>query len=238
MNKKAVIGIIIAIAVVIIGIIIGVVIHNDNVAKKEAEEKAQLEAQQEQKVQEYNDKINNIVNPLLVIDANGENASIENNNDLDSMNNAITSLNTLKSEEIEKDTVITEEQKNTLITTIDGHIATITNRINAVNEANVEAQRQAEAESERQAQIAQANNSSSSSSNGKSSSSGSSASGSSGSSNSGYNHQEFIDTSNRITNYMIQQSSQESEEALIKQLYPDATNIRVSEAEGRIIYGE
>ena len=149
MNKKIIIGIVAA--VVVIGGIVGTVLGVNAYQEKKAEE--ELKAQQEQLVKEFNDKINNIVNPLLVPDANGQNPSIENNNDVNALQTAITQLQNVE-KEVTENTVITEEQKNTLKTTIATHITTIQNRINAVNEA--EAQRQAEAEAQRQQAEAQA----------------------------------------------------------------------------------
>ncbi len=186
MNKKIIIAIVAAIVVIggTVGTVIGVNAYND---KKEKEA-------QEATFKEYNDKINAIVTPLNVADANGQNPSIENNNDVNALQTAITQLQNVD-KEVTENTVITEEQKNTLKTTIATHITTIQNRINAVNEANAEAQRQAEAEAQRQQAEAQAraeaSKSSSSNSNNKSraNNGGSSSSGrslsSGGSSNSG-----------------------------------------------------
>jgi len=145
MNKKIIIAIVAAIVVIggTVGTVIGVNAYND---KKEKEA-------QEATFKEYNDKINAIVTPLNVADANGQNPSIENNNDVNALQTAITQLQNVD-KEVTENTVITEEQKNTLKTTIATHITTIQNRINAVNEA--EAQRQAEAEAQRQQAEAQA----------------------------------------------------------------------------------
>ncbi len=85
------------------------------------------------------------------------------------MQEAITKLQGVD-KEVTENTVITEEQKNTIKTSIANHVTAIQNRINAVNEANAqaEAQRQAEAEAQRQAQ-AQASQQTASTSNNKSS---------------------------------------------------------------------
>lgn len=185
-NKKIIIAIVAAIVVIggAVGTVIGVNAYND---KKEKEA-------QEATFKEYNDKINAIVTPLNVADANGQNPSIENNTDINALQTAIASLQGLE-KEVTDNTILTEEQKNTLKGTITNSITGIQNRINAVNEANAEAQRQAEAEAQRQQAEAQAraeasksssstSNNKSRANNGGSSSSGRSSS-SGGSSNSG-----------------------------------------------------
>ena len=185
MNKKIIIAIVVAIVVIggTVGTVIGVNAYND---KKEKEA-------QEATFKEYNDKINAIVTPLNVADANGQNPSIENNNDVNALQTAITSLQGLE-KEVTDNTILTEEQKNTLKGTITNSITGIQNRINAINQAQAEAQAKAEQEAREQAEAearAEASKSSSSTSNNKSraNNGGSSSSGrsssSGGSSNSG-----------------------------------------------------
>ena len=180
MNKKIIIAIVVAIVVIggTVGTVIGVNAYND---KKEKEA-------QEATFKEYNDKINAIVTPLNVADANGQNPSIENNNDVNALQTAITSLQGLE-KEVTDNTILTEEQKNTLKGTITNSITGIQNRINAINQAQAEAQAKAEQEAREQAEAearAEASKSSSSTSNNKSrANNGGSSSSSGGSSDSG-----------------------------------------------------
>ena len=92
MNKKIIIGIVAAVVVIggVVGTVLGVNAYQE---KKAAEE---LKAQQEQLVKDFNDKINAIVTPLNVPDENGQNPSIENNNDVNALQTAITSLQGLE----------------------------------------------------------------------------------------------------------------------------------------------
>ena len=143
MNKKIIIAIVAAIVVIggTVGTVIGVNAYND---KKEKEA-------QEATFKEYNDKINAIVTPLNVADANGQNPSIENNSDVNALQTAITTLQGLE-KEVTDNTILTEEQKNTLKGTITNSITGIQNRINAINQAQAEAQAKEEQEAREQAE--------------------------------------------------------------------------------------
>ena len=195
-KTKIIIAVVAAIVVVggAVGTVLGVNAYND---KKEREA-------QEATFKEYNDKINAIVTPLNVADANGQNPSIENNNDVNALQTAITTLQGLE-KEVTDNTILTEEQKNTIKGTITNSITGIQNRINAINQAQAEAQaeaqakaeqearEQAEAEAQRQAQ-AQASSNKKKNSGGSSSSSSSNASSSNSESSSAAN--EVVASSN------------------------------------------
>ena len=185
MNKKKVIAIVVVAVLVIggsVGAVLGVKAYND---KKEAEA---LAKQQQTVMDTYNNRINDIMNPLLVPDANGQNPSLDNNMDINAMNSAVSNLDNIKNE-VTADTHITNEQKATLHKTIDDNINKINARIQAVQQAQAEQQAREEAERQAQAQAqaqAEASKSSSSTSNNKSraNNGGSSSSGRSSSSGS------------------------------------------------------
>ena len=142
MNNKGIatvtIIIIIACAIVVLGGAIGgVVAYNTYQEKKQQEEIKAMEDARNNAVNAYNDRINQIVTSLNV-EKNGT-ASIDNNEDVDAMTNAVNELNNM-SVEISSDTLITQEQKDALNEAIVGYVATVSNRINNVNEARAKAE--------------------------------------------------------------------------------------------------
>ena len=142
--------IIIIVCVVVVGGTIGGVVGY-NIYQDKKQEEAELKFQEEQKMLEesrnnavnsYNERINQIVDSLNV-EKNGT-ASIDNNEDVDAMANAVNELNTITNE-VNNDSLITQEQKDTLNGTIAGQVATVNNRINVVRD---EAYRQAKIKAE------------------------------------------------------------------------------------------
>ena len=127
-------------AVVMVGGAVGGVIgynayqekQQEEAEKKQQEELQRIESSRNNAVTAYNDRINQIVTSLNV-EKNGT-ASIDNNEDVDAMTNAVNELNNM-SVEISSDTLITQEQKDALNEAIVGYVATVSNRINNVNEA-------------------------------------------------------------------------------------------------------
>ncbi len=143
-NKKMIIIIVVAAIVVIGGVIGGIAIYNH---VKESEAQRVLDEQRNELVQGYNGRITQIITGLSVPDANGQNPSLDNNNDVNVMWNALTQLDAIKAD-VNKDIVITDEQKNNLNQIADTQKQSITVRINAVNQAKAEAEAKAKEEAE------------------------------------------------------------------------------------------
>lgn len=142
MNNKGIatvtIIIIIACAIVVLGGAIGgVVAYNTYQEKKQQEEIKAMEDARNNAVNAYNDRINQIIASLNV-EKNGI-ASIDNNEDVDAMSNAVNAINVIKNE-VNNDSIITQEQKNIINGNIDSNINSISNRINNVNEARAKAE--------------------------------------------------------------------------------------------------
>lgn len=144
----------IAIVLIIVGVIVvaggtvgGIVGYNAYQEKKQQEEiEAFMKAVEEEQtatINAFNERINAIVNPLLVADANGQNPSLDNNSDVDAMTNAVNELNNVTND-VNSNVVLTQEQKDSLIQSITGQVNNVNTRIQAVNEAKAEAEKQAQ----------------------------------------------------------------------------------------------
>ena len=125
--------IIVGVVVVAGGTIGGVVAYNTYQEKKEKEAKEALsKAIEEEKANaynSYNDKINQITVSLNV-EKDGS-SSLDNNEDIDAMSNAVNELNNLLND-INGNDKLTQEQKNELSNNINAQISAINDRISQV----------------------------------------------------------------------------------------------------------
>ncbi len=141
MATLTIVLIIVAVVVLIGGTIGGIMGYNAYQEKKQQEEEEaflkSIEESRTNAVNSYNDRINQIMVSLNV-EKDGT-SSIDNNEDVDAMTNAVNELNNIVND-INDDVVITQEQKDTLKGTISSNIDIINNRINAVNVAKAEAE--------------------------------------------------------------------------------------------------
>ena len=128
--------IIVAIVVVAGGTMGGVYAYNAYQEKKQEEAAIALQKSiddaRNNVVNTYNDRINQIVASLNV-EKDGV-ASIDNNEDVDAMNNAVNELNTITNE-INNDSVLTQEQKDVLNASVETNKNNINSRINVINES-------------------------------------------------------------------------------------------------------
>ncbi|GEM_PF-4431476 len=148
MDKKQKILIIIIAAIVVIGGAIGGYFGYSAYQEKKQQEEIEaflkaIEEEQNSTINAFNDKINGIVNPLLVADANGQNPSLDNNNDIDALTNAVNELNNVTND-VNSNVILTQEQKNSLLQAITEHINSINIRIQAINDEKAQAEAQAE----------------------------------------------------------------------------------------------
>lgn len=168
----------IAIVLIIVGVIVvaggtvgGIVGYNAYQEKKQQEEiEAFMKAVEEEQtatINAFNERINAIVNQLLVADANGQNPSLDNNSDVDAMTNAVNELNNVTND-VNSNVVLTQEQKDSLIQSITGQVNNVNTRIQAVNEAKAEAEKQAQEAQASSKKNGGSSNSSSASASGKS----------------------------------------------------------------------
>lgn len=154
----------------IVGGIVGYKVYQDKKHQEEVESFLKsIEEARENAINGYNDRINQIMLSLNV-EKDGS-SSLDNNDDVDAMTNAVNELNNV-SNDVNNDALILQEQKDELNGNINGQIDCVNKRINVVNEARAEAERQAKALAEAEEQRQRANsNSSYTSSNSKSNSS-------------------------------------------------------------------
>jgi len=133
----AIVLIIVGAVVVVGGVLGGVIGYNAYQEKKQQEEnqadEKKLEEDRNNVVKAYNDRIDQIVASLNV-EKKGT-ASIDNNDDVDAMTNAVSELNNIANE-INNNSVLTQEQKDALNNSIESNKNAINNRINVVNEKN------------------------------------------------------------------------------------------------------
>lgn len=147
MQKKTKIIIAVVAAIVVAGGIVGTVLGVNAYNEKKEKEAVVAFLQEMDKartnaVNAYNDRVNQIVTSLDDLNANS---------DVTAMTNAVNELNNVTND-VNNDVLITQEQKDALNGNIANQVNAINARINAVNEANANAQ----AEAERQAAQAQA----------------------------------------------------------------------------------
>ena len=147
LSVEVVVVVVVGVVVVAGGTIGGVVAYNSYQDKKQQEaQNASLKAIDDARndsFNKYNERINQIVTSLNV-EKDGV-ASIDNNEDVDAMNNAVNELNRVV-DDINNDTFITPEQKTILNASVANQIGNIKDRINAVNIAREEAERRAREE--------------------------------------------------------------------------------------------
>ncbi|MBE5900096.1 MAG: hypothetical protein E7279_10935 [Lachnospiraceae bacterium] len=135
MATLTIILIVVAVVVVAGGIVGSVVGYNAYQEKKQQEEEIEgqkvIDDARSGTFNSYNDRINQIMASLNV-EKEGV-ASIDNNENIDAMTNAVNELNSITSD-INNDALITQEQKDALNATVSGNIDAVNNRINVVNE--------------------------------------------------------------------------------------------------------
>ena len=133
LSTVVIVLIVVGVVVVLGGTIGGVYAYNAYQEKKQEEAAIALQKSiddaRNNVVNTYNDRINQIVASLNV-EKDGV-ASIDNNEDVDAMNNAVNELNRVV-DDINNDTFITPEQKTILNASVANQIGIINNRINAV----------------------------------------------------------------------------------------------------------
>lgn len=128
--------IVVAVVVVVGGAIVGVAGYNAYQDKKQQEaQNASLKAIDDARndsFNKYNERINQIVTSLNV-EKDGT-SSIDNNEDVDALNNAVNELNNITNE-INNDSVLTQEQKDALNANVGSNKNNINNRMNVVKES-------------------------------------------------------------------------------------------------------
>lgn len=148
-NKRIVIIVVLATIVVIggvIGTIYAVAAYEQKQMKEIDEHIKRIEGKDETIngiIEAYKDRLNQIVNPLLVPDESGGNASIDNNNDLDSLLAAFTEINNLR-KELESDTTLRPTEKSEIEKNIDEQIKSINTRAYNIYNERVQASKLAD----------------------------------------------------------------------------------------------
>lgn len=131
LSTVVIILIIVGVVVVAGGTIGGIAFYNNYQEKKQQEEEKTIKSR-EDAFNSYNNKINQIMTSVNV-EKNGS-SSIDNNEDVDVLNNAVNKLNNITNE-INNDSVLTQEQKDMLNASVETNKNNINNRVNAINES-------------------------------------------------------------------------------------------------------
>lgn len=156
LNNKgiATIAIILIVAGVVVavgGTIGGIVGYNAYQEKKHEEEvQAFLEAidkARNDSINGYNDRVEQVMSELTFTDENGNIVTLDNNRNIDSMNNVVNAINTIIND-INNDTLLSQEQKDALILAFNEKLNSVNARITAVDEENRIAEEKSKKESE------------------------------------------------------------------------------------------
>lgn len=131
--------------------------YNAYQEKKHEEEAAaffeEVSKAQTQAVNGYNDRVEQVMSELSFTDENGQVVLLENCRNIDDMNRAIGLMNTIL-EDVNKDELLSQEQKDALAAAFNEKINSINARISVVTEENriaeEEARKEAEAEKARE----------------------------------------------------------------------------------------
>ncbi len=114
-----------------------------------------IDAARNNTINDYNTRIEQAMSEITYTDENGNVITIESNRNIDSMNNVINNLNAVLND-LNNDALLSQEQKDAIVMSINDKINTVNTRIEVVSEENriaeEEARKAAEAEAAKAAE--------------------------------------------------------------------------------------